>query len=149
MTIVAGTHPIKATGDFKFGTSEKTNTPYVAVVVEITDGPCKGETASRSFFLTEKAFKMSEESLRTLGWDGEDLQTLDGLGTTNAFGVFAAEPSYNDPTKTYVNLKFVNATAEGRSGGGLNVSKEMAAGDIRDLAVRFGKTSSKKKDVPF
>jgi hypothetical protein len=149
MTIVAGTHPIKGVA-FKFGYTDQNNTPYVAVVVEITDGPSKGETLSRSFFLTEKAFANTELSLRAMGWDGSDLTSLDGFGTTECFGVFAMEASYKDPTKSFMNLKFVNATAEGGGkGGGLNVTKEMAPGDLNDLAVRFGKKSAKKKDVPF
>ena len=140
----AGTHKVVA-GEFKFGETNN-KSPYVAVILT-GEG---GETISATFFLTEKAYPKSAESLRTLGWTGENLETLDGLGSTEAYAVIAMEPSYKDPSKIYPTVKYINATADGPVGGAkLAVSKELDKSAVRDLAVKFGAAKSKKPGVPF
>jgi hypothetical protein len=69
--------------DFKFGTA-KTGTDYLGILLEVTEGECKGEVIGAQLYFTENTVERNMESLRHLGWDGKDITKLTGLGATNA-----------------------------------------------------------------
>ncbi len=89
----------------------KQGTERVAVRFEIVEpADVAGQSIIWDGWLTEKAFDRTVESLRAAGLTGDDLATLDGLGSQNVELVLAEE-EYQGEVRTKV--KWVN-----RLGGG-------------------------------
>lgn len=102
--IPAGTYTAKATGSFDFGKAAK-GTEQVAVEFEILDGPEAGRCLTWFGFFTEATTERTIESLRYAGWQGDDITTLDGLGSRRVSLVVEHE-SYNG--KVIAKVQWVN-----------------------------------------
>jgi hypothetical protein len=85
-------------------------TPCVTVALKITEGTFEGEKVYSDLWLTEKPFDRSIESLRNLGWKGDDLRDL---STVNGeCEVVLEEEEYNGKVQTKV--KWINALGGGK-----------------------------------
>jgi hypothetical protein len=110
----------------------KSGVPYVAVLLEVVDGEFAGETSYWNAYLSDKAAEFSLAGLKVLGWDGEDLTTLDGLGTGVAEVVFQSE-TYNG--KTSVRPRFINEVGKRP---GMKIKGSLGDDRRREIAEKFG-----------
>lgn len=67
-----GRYPCKVIAA-QYGQSEVKGTDYVRITVQITDGPFKDRTMFRDYYFTDATWKRSLETLRDLGFKGEDV----------------------------------------------------------------------------
>lgn len=87
-------------------------------------------------FFSEKTRDRTAESLRHCGWDGVDLERLEGLGTKDAELVLEEE-EYKGEVRTQV--KWVNAIG----GGAMKVKGSMSGEDRRRFFARMNALVSK------
>lgn len=92
------------TGEWDLGTSEK-GTEQIAVLFDYLDG--NGEAGSITWFgyFTDGTWQRTLDSLRYMGWQGDDLGVLDGLDT-NEVELVLDEETYQG--KTRVKVQWVN-----------------------------------------
>ena len=76
--IPEGIYKVRATQNWALSETTK-GTPYVRLEFDILDGPAKGQKISRDFFLSDKTWEKTVESLRTCGWQGDDVSNLAGV----------------------------------------------------------------------
>lgn len=111
-------------------TTSKGN-PQVAVLLEITqDGPHKGETYTWYGHFTEKTEERTFESLRYLGWAGDDLTDLRGIDANEVSITIGHEE--DEGGKTYPRVRWINA-----AGGGLAIKDRMDDTAARAFAARM------------
>lgn len=87
-----------------------------------------GDTASKNFFFSDKAFERTVEDLRVCGWEGDDpseitTENLCGCDTNDVSIVIEHEPytAQDGSEKVAVKVKWINAI-----GGGLKSNVESA-----------------------
>lgn len=103
--INAGTYRAHATRA-ELGETKKGD-PQVAVTFRIIDdGEAAGQELTWYGYFTEKTKARTLESLVHAGWDGDDIDTLDGLGTTEV-SIVVAHEEYNG--RTSARIQWVNA----------------------------------------
>jgi hypothetical protein len=82
-------------------------TEQIAIQFMVVDGgPQNGRTIMAYKFLTEAAIKYTVETLRTLGWQGDDLSDLRTVGSAGEVEIVVHEDMYNE--KVYLKVAFVN-----------------------------------------
>jgi hypothetical protein len=78
-------YKFRATTNWSLSETSK-GTPYTRVEFEITDGPMKGRKLSKDFYLSDKTWERTVESLRCCGWQGDDVSNLAGVETREVVG---------------------------------------------------------------
>ena len=105
--------------------------PQVAVLLRLISGGPAVEQQLITWYgsFTEKAIDRTLESLRYLGWKGDDLSNLQGVGTSEVTVVI--EHGEDPEGKLRARVKWIN------SGGGLAVKKRMDAGGAKAFAEKM------------
>lgn len=111
------------------GALGKTNTgkEQVAIELEITDGERKGDTLTWYGFFTEAAIDRTLESLRHLGWEGDDLSNLSGIDR-NEVSIVVEDEEFNGVVREKV--KWIN-------GGGIAMKETLDDGAAKALAAKL------------
>lgn len=128
----AGTYRVKAV-DHKFSKT-KTGTDNIIVLLEVVDGEHEGQRIVWYGYFTSKTTEFTIEALKLLGWDGEDLTTLDGLGEGVAEAVVINSTDQNGNPK--LEVRYINAIGGG--GGKLRVKNVVEGDDLKALAAKLG-----------
>lgn len=104
--IKPGIHKARAT-EAAVGKTNK-ETEYIGVWFDILDdeGETTGERVRWSGYLTDKTESRTWESLAHCGWDGEDFDTFNGLGT-RVVSITVEHDTGNDG-KRYASVAWVN-----------------------------------------
>lgn len=105
--------------------------PQVAVDIVITEEECDYTGQHRTWYgsFTEKSQDRTLQSLRLLGWQGDDLSNLVGLGDTEAWVTIAHEEDQEGNTRD--RAAWINGS------GGLQVKKLMDEGAAKAFAERM------------
>ena len=106
-----------------------TGTEQVAVLLDVTDRDGEVHQLTWYGFFTEKTTERTFESLRALGWNGEDLFDLSGI-TANEVSV-VVEHEEDDRGKVHAKVRWING------GGGLAMKARMDAGQAKAFAARM------------
>lgn len=107
-TLLTGRHPVKAI-KCALGIAG-TGAEQIGVLVQIIEGPHAGEVCTWYGFFTDAAFERTIESLRHLGWQGDDLTKLETIGSQTASAVFEVEEDRDGTQRTRV--AFINAALD-------------------------------------
>ena len=121
-----GKYPARAIGAALGFT--RNNSPQIAVELQITEGESAGQTITWFGYFTEKTEERTLESLRTLGWQGDDLDKLDTV--TGDCSIVVEQETWEG--KTSAKVQWIN-----KVGGGLALSAPMDAGAARAFAERM------------
>lgn len=108
MKYPAGRYTARAVaGSGRLGKSKNKGTEFVSVETRFTNEGFDGEGLTWTGWLTEKAGERTIDTLRLMGWDGDDLteQGLTGLGSAE-FELVVEGEEYEG--KTFSKIKFVN-----------------------------------------
>ena len=91
MTIPAGKYKVRAVhGSEQYGRSSG-GTEQINVDVEFIGGEQEGATATVFLYLSDAAVEYSIAKLRALGWKGDKISELTGLGDTEAHALVKYE----------------------------------------------------------
>lgn len=101
----------------------------VAVALSIIDGECAGESLTWFGFFSEKTADRTIESLRTLGWVGDDLSDLTGVDS-NEVEIVVEHEEYEG--RSQVRVKWIN-----RSGAALGLKERMDPGAAKAFAAQM------------
>jgi hypothetical protein len=106
-----------------------TGTPQVAVEFEVF---IEGGSTRRTWygFLTDKTLENTVESLRAMGWQGEDLSQLEGLDANEVDLVIQEEADEQGNARD--RIRWVN-----KIGGGLAVKSVMSEGEAKALGAEL------------
>lgn len=109
----------------------KTGTRQVAVEIVLLEGPAAGQrlTWYGYFGPSDEAFERTIESLELLGWKGDDLSDLSGIGDTEVYAVITHEPDLEGEIKARV--AWINEV------GGVAMSNRMDAGEKAAFAAEM------------
>lgn len=108
-----------------------TESEQVAVRFAITQGPHQGDEITWYGFFTEKTIDRTLESLRYMGWAGDDLSELNGIDKNEVSLVIEHEErDFNGEMKTVARVRWVNS-----GGGGLKNKLEGAP--LKAFAARM------------
>jgi hypothetical protein len=108
----------------------KTGTEQIAVLVEVTEGPDAGAQITWYGFFTEKTTERTLESLRHLGWEGDDLTELDGI-TANVVSIVVEHEEDQRTGEPRARVKWINGP------GGLAMKDRMDPGTAKAFAQRM------------
>lgn len=100
----------------------------IAVELLILEGEHEGERLSWYGYFTEGTFARTLESLRLLGWRGDDLSDLSGIDE-NAVSIVVDEEEYNGERK--VRVRWINAP------GGLALKEPMTSDQAKAFAAKM------------
>jgi hypothetical protein len=126
MTIEAGKYSAKAK-TWTLGESSNGKEMLEVVFAITSPGPYQGMTITARLFFTEKTFDRTVESLRYMGWKGDDLAKIEGL--TSEVEIDVGHEEYQGETQ--VRVKWVNRL----KGGG--TAKALDAGKTKSFAERM------------
>ncbi len=139
MTIQAGYYEAKAVptpdeaGNVKvvhFGLSSN-NTKQVLITFEIERGDGAGQKIPWFGYFTDKSWERTIQSLRYMGFKGDDLSTLDAQALDQSVSISVEESEWEG--KTHMRIAWVNELG----GGGVKLANPMAANDIRQFAAQM------------
>lgn len=140
--IQKGKYVARGTGRFELCTSKK-GTQTVAVEVEIVEGENTGRVMVWWGYFTDATEERTIESLRYLGWQGDDVTTLEGLGSRRVEIVVDHEPDLQG--KVWPKIQWVNRLG----GGGLvKVNNPMSAEAKRIFAAHVKGLARAKPALP-
>lgn len=107
--------------------------PQIAVELELLEGPNTGArpTWYGYFGPSEAAFERTVESLRLLGWLGDNFEQLDGIGSTTVYAVIAHE-EHPDTGEVRARVQWINS-----SEGGPALTARLDAGEVRNFAAEM------------
>ena len=127
--IPEGTYRVRGV-DAALGYSS-TNNEQVAVTLEFLDGGEDVEGRQMTWYgsFSEKVVTRTFESLRLLGWQGDDVSDLSGIGSTEAFAVVGYEDDREGNTRARV--KWINGS------GGVALKNRMDEDAARAFAERM------------
>jgi len=128
MTLELGYHTGKAISGAPCLTSQGRD--QVAVEFEFIGGPNDGKRSTWYGSFTEKSADRTLESLMVAGWDGESLERLDGLGTTQVTLVVESD-TYGGEARN--RIAWVNRM----QGSGPAIKQRMDAGRAQSLTERM------------
>lgn len=123
---MAGTHRARAK-EWGLGVSQ-TGKEQVAVMFEITQGPCAGRHITWFGYFTDKTIERTFDSLRHCGWADDDIVALRGLDANEVDLVIEPE-EYEG--KLHDRVKWVNRPAQ------LALRDQMNAAQAADFATRL------------
>jgi hypothetical protein len=126
----------------QFVKSSKKDTDGVEIICEITaEGVFKGRRLPCNCWITDdKSGERALESLKYCGWDGADLNVLNGFGTQDVDLVIQIEdpqPKPRDPQNPTVDpgfypqknrIAFINQAGSGAVGRGMTEQEKLAFG---------------------
>lgn len=122
-------------------------TPKIDVLFEIIDSP--GEEITWAAYLSDNALPYSVKALRICGWDGDDIDDLDGLDC-NEVSLVIETQCYNG--KQVQRVRYVNAA----SGIQDQVERKTFAESMRakiiglePTRVHVKRTKTTDEDIPF
>lgn len=78
-------YKFRATTNWSLSETTK-GTPYVRLEFEILEGTSKGRKLQKDFYLSDKTWERTIESLRCCGWQGDDVSNLTGVETRDVVG---------------------------------------------------------------
>lgn len=137
----AGTHKARAK-DYRFGRTS-TGTEQVALLFEVTDGPCKGQLITWYGYFTDKTAERTFESLEYAGWGGKSLLDMSGLGSRECEIVVQHRESAEG--REYAEVRWVNRL----SSGTIAVKDEMNSAELAAFEKRMrGALLAWKQDRP-
>jgi hypothetical protein len=122
----------------QFGNSREKGTPQVCINFEITDGDYAGHRIAWMGYFTEKTTKRTFETLRLVGWKGDDLMGALAQELTNQVSLVVDHEEWDG--KVRAKIKWVNPPG----GGGLRINT-MNANDLRSFAASMKVTA---KSIP-
>lgn len=134
--IAAGIHRAIAQS-IQFGHAGQDEKPQVVVEFKCVseDDPDHGYSISWFGFFTEKALKRTIESLRYIGWKGDDLAELPGLAET---GMLADEVDLVVEHEEYEGQLKAKVSWVNKPGGGrVQLAKPMEADSLKSFAARM------------
>jgi hypothetical protein len=103
----------------------QTGKPQVAVKCEIETPGFEGRSIVYYGFLTDAALAYAVDSLRAMGWEGNDLSDLSSITPQNKFSLSVEHETYEG--KTRAKVKFI--------GSGAIVKDVMAPDEVRLFAA--------------
>jgi hypothetical protein len=107
-----------------------TGREQVAALLEVTQGEHAGEQLTWYGHFTDKTTERTFESLRHLGWEGDDLTDLRGIDANEVSVVIEHEEGQDG--RTYPRVKWING-----NGGGLAVKERLDDAAARAFAARM------------
>lgn len=126
MSIPLGTQRAKAVS-WALGQAN-TGTPQVGVEFELLDADGRPHITWYGFF-TDKTLERTVESLRHMGWEGCDLDQLDGLDRNEVYLVIDEQPDLEG--KMRARVRWVN------SSGGLAMTNRLEGNDLRAFSAQM------------
>lgn len=131
MKVTAGKKPRAVAREWAFGKSKEKGTDYISVAFEILEPEEeRGAPVPWNGYFTDKTAKRTLEALRYCGWKGDDLTSLDGMGTQEVALVVELE-DYDG--KQYPKVAWVNRLG----GAGVRIEKPMDDREKKQLAARM------------
>lgn len=122
------------------GHSQK-GTPQIAIELQVLEGQCEGESMTWYGSFSEAAHPYTFNSMRTLGWEGDDLGDLSTLNK-NEVQITVAEEEYNGEVN--LRVKWINPL------GGLALKDPMKPDQIKAFAARMkGAAVASRGGSPF
>lgn len=88
-----------------------TGSEQIAVLLEITEGEHKGHQLTWYGYFTEKTVDRTFESLRHLGWEGDDLTDLRGIESNEV--TIVVELEYDRDGEQHARVKWINSPGSG------------------------------------
>lgn len=118
-----------------------TGKEQIAVLLEVTEGEEQGTQITWYGYFTEKTVDRTFESLRLLGWSGDDLTDLSGLDANEVSIVI--EHEHDQSGELRARVKWING------GGGLGLKEPMNAVAAKAFAERMkGAALASRKKAP-
>lgn len=118
----------------------KTGTEQILIKFAIEEGQHAGETVYWTGSFTDKSFDFTMESLRTCGFEGDDLSNLESL-SNNQVQLVIDEEEYDD--KTYSRVQFINKI------GSMAIKGAMSDAEKAEFAARMrGRVLASKSEEP-
>ena len=114
---------------FDFGWT-KNHSEQVAVCLEIVGGDWDGAELTWWGYFTEKTQARTLEALRYMGWQGDDLEAMTGLGSIQC--QIVVEDELGQDGKTYPRIRWVNRLG---GGGRVKLAQPMDADERRRFAA--------------
>lgn len=132
MTALRGTYRARAvSGGLGYAGN---GTEQLGVDFVITEGPSEGQHVTWWGYFSEKAITRTVESLRTMGWQGDDLCDLTGIDQ-NLVDLVIEPEEYEDKRtgeiRTKSKVQWINKPS------GLSIKDAMSAGQAREFASRM------------
>jgi hypothetical protein len=106
----------------------KTGNEELSVDMTIKSGECAGQSITARLYFTEKTFDRSIESMRYMGWKGDDLSNIQGLDS-NDVEIVVEHEEYEGQTRARV--KWINRI------GGAAAAKPLEASKAKSFAERM------------
>lgn len=125
-TLVPGTYNARGV-DAQLGMAS-TGSEQVAVELEITDEGFAGQRITWFGYFTEQTQQRTFESLRLLGWEGDDLSDLRGIDR-NPVRVVLENDTYDN--KTRLKVRWINGP------GGIALKTPLTGDQARAFAARM------------
>lgn len=110
-----------------------TGTHEVAVLLEVTSGDHAGTRLTWHGYFTEKTTDRTLESLRYLGWEGDDLSKLEGI-SANEVSIVVERETYEDRdgvTQERAKVRWINGA------GGVAIKDRLDDADAIAFAQRM------------
>jgi hypothetical protein len=117
----------------------KEKKPQILVYFEITEGPHAGERYPWFGYFTKETYERTIQSLRYMGWKGDDLEKLGALSQEVSIAI-----GHNEwEGKIRARVDWVN-----RAGGAaMKLNDPMTAGDLRLFASKIKAVAGKIREV--
>jgi hypothetical protein len=112
----------------------KNGTEQLGVDFVITEGPSEGQHITWWGFFTDKTADRTIESLRIMGWQGDDLCDLTGIDQNPVDLVIEAE-EYED--KRTGEIRSIGKVRWVNRAGGLSLKDAMSPAQAREFAARM------------
>lgn len=120
----------------QFGTTKTGNTQCAVEFEIVGDDEDRGGSITWFGFFTEKTFDRSIESLRHMGWTGDDLAELPALaesgGLATEIEIVVDHEEFNE--KVQAKVKWVNRVG---GGGRVKLEKPIEGSDLRSFAAQM------------
>ena len=126
----------------RFGESEEKGTKFVLLVLEIDEGDYTGTQLQYRGYFTEKTYARTIESLRYLGFKGDDLAALDSQRMGEQVSITIEDEEYDG--KTHSRIQWVNRL----NSGGPSVKKPIEGTALRAFAAQMKSRVAAVKEEP-
>lgn len=127
-TIPAGTYAVRGVkGSEQYGES-KSNTPQIGINLEIIGGEHEGTQITTILYFTEASAPYAIARLRSLGWQGDNLENLDGINENEALARVSYE-TYEGKERMKVDIM--------TGGGTFTFNKPLNPQQKRAFAAQF------------